>query len=161
MEPKLSQLVGCLEEELAAYDRLLELAGRKKKLLLERFSTELTAIVSREEQCVNDIIDLVNRRRDLLREISGKEVSDIESAISTVADSDARSNIWILTTKLRDIASEIRAINEENQKLLEQALELTQHTIQLITKLPNDVVYSPPGTERKKGPVSALFDKKV
>ena len=67
----------------------------------------------------------------------------------------------MLVDQLREVTGQIRAVNEENRKLLEQALELTQYSIKLFTRLPESPTYNRPGTDKKAPTVSTLFDKKV
>jgi flagellar biosynthesis/type III secretory pathway chaperone len=150
-----------LTGELDVYRRLLELAQRKKKLLLEKFSTELQTIVSEEEECVIRLGDLAVERRAAIAGLIGRDDASLNEVIDHLEDASFKSDLWMLSQQLRDIAAEIRRLNEENQRLLEQALELTQYTIKLMTQVPADVTYKAPGTDKNKPAVSALFDRKA
>jgi len=67
-----------LSEELEIYRRLLELSERKKKLLLEKFSTDLIDIVSEEEKLSARLSELGSARADCLTAIAGQATVKLE-----------------------------------------------------------------------------------
>lgn len=155
------QLKQVLREELEVYRKLLELAQRKRKLLLEKFSTDLMAIVSEEEQLVTHLVTLEETRRAVVTEMTGQTDLTLEQVLEQVDSADLKGDLWLLGTQLKDLAAQIRTANEDNQKFLEQALELTQYTIKLITNIPGGSTYGPSGPTKPKIPVSALIDRKA
>jgi len=155
------KLKNILEQELNTYANLLILAEKKKKLLLEKFSTELQIIVGKEELLIQDLIDLEPMRRECVGKITGSVEANLDVAIEAVSDSDGKSDLWMIGSKLKDKVQVIKDINLENQKLLEQALELTQYSIKLITKAPGDSTYSAAGKKANKRPSSSIFDRKI
>jgi len=156
-----SRLRQVLREEIDVYKCLLELSRKKKKLLLEKFSTDLIAIVSEEERLVTHLMTLEETRRAATTELTGQGEATLEQAAEKIDSADLKSDIWMLGTQMKDIAAEIRTTNEENQKLLEQALELTQYTIKLITRIPGGATYGPTGPAKPRTPISALIDRKA
>lgn len=162
MNSVVTQLRGVLEQELSVYEQMYELARRKKKLLLEKFSTELHEIVSKEEVLIQLLLDLEPERIRCVEQITGKADANLDAAIEAVSEADGKSDLWLAGSKLREKVHEIKAANDENQNLLEQALELTQYSIRLITKAPGDVTYSSAG-KRADGKRSglSLIDRKA
>lgn len=156
-----AQLKAILREELEFYKKLLELSHRKRKLLLEKFSTDLMAIVSEEEKLVTHLMTLEETRRTATADLAGSPDATLEQAIERIESADLKSDVWMLGTQMKDMAAEIRTVNEENQKLLEQALELTQYTIKLITNIPGGATYGPSGPNKPKTPISTLIDRKA
>jgi len=156
-----ARLKEALSEELAVYERLLGLSKRKQKLLLERFSTDLMKIVAEEEKEVSHLLELENIRIECLTEITGKSNVNLEEALGKISDSDMKSDLWMLGCRLKEIIAEIKTINERNQKLLEQALELTQYSIRLITTLPAKTTYGPGGQGKGSSPGSIIIDRKA
>lgn len=161
MSKAIAQLKAALNGALSVYARLLELSEQKKKLLLERFSTDLMAIVAEEEKCVAHLQELDNQRLEALESLTGKANLTLDDALACIDDADLKSDLWILGGKLKEAVQRIQEINLKNQKLLEQALELTQYTIQLITSAPKQVTYKPPGEDKKRPAISALLDRKA
>jgi len=154
------QLKLILEEELNVYQQLLRLAGEKKKLLLEKFSTELQTIVSQEEILVQRLIELEPQRRECVQKITGSHEASLDEAVEIVSEDDGKSDLWMTGSQLRDVVAQIKKANDENQRLLEQALELTQYSIKLITRAPKDVTYGATGTQTTKKGFS-LIDRKA
>ena len=161
MKHAVEELKAILGEELVIYQKLLSFARDKKKLLLERFSTDLQTIVTQEEHLVQRLIDLEQLRRDLVSKIAGSSDANLDAAVEKISEADSKSDLWLLGNQLRDVMAEIKAINDENQKLLEQALELTQYSIKLITRVPDDITYGPGGKQSPKRPGSVLIDRKA
>lgn len=160
MKAIVDQLKAILEDELSIYQQLFRLAGEKKKLLLEKFSTDLQKIVTQEETLVQRLIELEPARQEAVRKITGKEDSNLDQAVEAVSEADGKSDLWMTGSKLRDVVAAIKKVNDENQRLLEQALELTQYSIKLITKAPKDVTYGATGVQgTKKG--FSLIDRKA
>ncbi len=160
MKATVDQLKAVLSDELDIYQQLLKLAGEKKKLLLEKFSTELQGIVSQEEVLVQRLIDLEPERIACVKKITRRDDANLDQAVETVSEADGKSDLWMIGSKLRDAVAAIKKVNDENQRLLEQALELTQYSIKLITRAPKDVTYGASGTQNTKKGFS-LIDRKV
>lgn len=161
MKAVVEELKKVLSEELTVYQKLLQLALEKKKLLLEKFSTDFQTIVSQEEQLVQRLVELEPERRNCVVRISGSVDANLDVAVEKIAETDGKSDLWLVGTQLREVVSKIKVVNDENQKLLERALELTQYSIKLITKAPADVTYGPGG--RQPGAISkpSLVDRKA
>jgi len=156
-----AQLKQALNGELGVYARLLELSEQKKKVLLGRFSTDLMKIVAEEEKCVAHLIELDDQRQEALELLTGKRDITLDDALGLIEEADLKSDLWLLGAKLKESIQKVHDINAGNQKLLQQALELTQYTIQLITSVPRNVTYKPPGSDQKRTPISALIDRKA
>lgn len=159
-EGLVKSLKNILKEQLALFEKLLELANRKRKLLLEKFSSDLQIIVAEEEKIIVALSNLENERKAIFAEISGNSELKLEQLLDHIKSADLKSDLWIIANKMKDIATKIRTINEENQKLLQQALELTQYTIQLISKIPASSIYSHTGT-KSTTKLPSIFDTKA
>ena len=161
MKETVTKLKNILEQELDTYAKLLIFAQKKKKLLLEKFSTELQTIVGKEELLIQTLIDLEPLRRKCVGKITGSEDANLDAAVEAVSDADGKSDLWMIGSQLKDKVHVIKDINVENQRLLEQALELTQYSIKLITRAPGDSTYSAAGKKANKRPSSSIFDRKI
>jgi flagellar biosynthesis/type III secretory pathway chaperone len=160
LKATVDQLKALLSQELDIYHKLYQLAEQKKKLLLEKFSTELQGIVTQEEILVQRLIDIEPERISCVAKIAGREDANLDEAVEAVAEADGKSDLWMTGSKLKDAVAAIKKINDENQRLLEQALELTQYSIKLITRAPKDVTYGASGVQgSKKG--HSLIDRKA
>ena len=95
--------------------------------------------------------------------LTGKANASLEEAADAIQDTTVKADLWMLGSQLRDTIGEIRLLNEDNQRLLEQALELTQYTLKLITTPARENTYKAPGkgTKPDGAPAPALIDRKA
>jgi flagellar biosynthesis/type III secretory pathway chaperone len=161
LKQSVEKLKTILYEELDIYRKLLGFAHEKRKMLLEKFSTDLQTVVGQEELLVQRLIDLEVDRREEVCRIAGNSDANLDSAVEKISEADGKSDLWLVGTQLRDVVNSIRQANDENQKLLEQALELTQYSIKLITRVPGEVTYGPAGKQAGKRTGPALIDRKA
>lgn len=160
MSEQFSKLKEFIAEELAIYRQLLGLCKHKQKLLLEKFSTELLKIVSEEEKLIQRLTEVEDGRAGCVESLTGDRNTSLDEVIEKITDTAIKSDIWIQASNLKEVIGEIRDINERNQKLLEQALELTRYSISLLTRPPREITYRPPGTKGTAS-ISKLVDKKA
>jgi flagellar biosynthesis/type III secretory pathway chaperone len=162
LQTQVEQIKSFLSEELAVYGQLLGLSKKKEKTLLEKFSSELMQIVGEEEKLVRRLAEIEQNRQGCVEEITGSRESTMDELCEQISDTTAKSDIWMMGTRLKDVIQEIREINERNQRLLEQALELTQYSISLLTRPAKEVTYSAPGKPRTSAvPGPSLIDRKA
>ncbi|MFZ2956796.1 MAG: flagellar protein FlgN [Candidatus Ozemobacteraceae bacterium] len=163
MSGAVERLEKILSEELAIYRELLTLSEKKRKMLLEKFSTELQDIVSEEESRVASLAETEDRRRAEISELTGDPETSLENLLPQISDLSVRVLIEQIGRELKETLAKIREINQANQRLLEQALELTQYSLKLLTTPPKDVVYRQPGKPLKLVPnvPSRLIDRKA
>ena len=162
LESQAQSLKEYLNEELAIYRELLVLSKKKQKLLLERFSTDLMLIVNEEEKLIRRIAEIEESRLKCIEMFTGNAQSTMDEAIEKIADTKIKSDVWVIATDLKDVIGQIKDINLHNQKLLEQALELTQYSLSIITAPPREVTYRAPGKNKPTLPRSpTLIDRKA
>ncbi len=157
------ELRNILAEELDIYQELLELAKDKSKLLVERYPTGLQSLVEQEEGLVQQLVELEPRRQEQVVSIVGKTTVKLEELVGKVSDEAVKTELIDIGSKLRETVEEIRVINEGNQRLAQQALEITQQTLKIMTRAPKPVTYGPRGGMRTPQPLAgrSLIDRKA
>ena len=161
MKQTVDKLKEILRRELDTYSSLYDLAIKKRKLLLEKFSTEFQSIVGKEELLIQVLLDVEPVRRECVAKITGSSDANLDAAVEAVLETDGKSDLWLIGSQLKDKVRAIKDVNEENQKLLEQALELTQYSIKLITRAPGDNTYSATGKKSEGRARPKIFDRKI
>lgn len=137
------------------------MAISKRELLLKKFSEELQKIVSQEELIVQDLLALEPQRLALVEEITGNQNATLDELAGFFTGKEAGELVEI-ADKLKNTVYKIKDLNESNQNLLQQALELTQYSIKLITKVPSEATYGSGGkSQPKKSSLPALIDRKA
>ncbi|MEL7608383.1 MAG: flagellar protein FlgN [Bacillota bacterium] len=132
----LSELIAVMAQETELYEDLLELAGRKKDVLIEHRIEELKQIVHRESEILKRLGKMELRRAPLLAALAPSE-GDIGSpelsAILPTLDSPEREELNRIKERLQRTVGEISARNAVNQKLIETQLQYTSFCIELMT----------------------------
>ncbi|MBI3037949.1 flagellar protein FlgN [bacterium] len=163
MDDSFLQLKNILSEELSLYRHILVLSEKKQKLLLERFSTDLLQIVADEEEAVQKLASFEGERQSLIEKISHQPGdSSLEDFVNSFVKNDTEKTVFFLLKRdLNDVITRIKEINERNQKLLEQALDLTRYSLGLVTTPPREVIYHRPDTKKVSPSYPSLIDRKI
>ncbi|MBF0543491.1 MAG: flagellar protein FlgN [Candidatus Riflebacteria bacterium] len=162
MQDSFTRIQEILEKEFAIYGELFSLSERKHKILLEKFSTELNKIVAEEEGFVVQLIPFEEERRSIIANLTGNPDSPVEKIFDYNCPPENQLKIKKVSQELKSLLFRIKEINEGNQRLLEQALELTKHSLKLLTTPPKEIVYKFPGAKKSQALVrSRLIDKKA
>ena len=82
MNENVVELKNILTEELSVYQKLLELAKDKTKLLVDRKLTELQATVEQEENLVQRLIELEPLRQEQVNAIVGEPIIKLGKMIT-------------------------------------------------------------------------------
>ncbi len=162
MNENVVELKNILAEELSVYQRLLELAKDKTKLLVDRKLTELQATVEQEENLVQRLIELEPLRQEQVNAIVGEPIIKLDVLVEKLSDESLKNELIDIGSKLREVVEEIKVINEGNQRLAQTGLEVAQHTIKIMTRAPKPVTYGPGGSKSNnqlRG--RSLFDHKA
>ena len=162
MNQNVVELKNILAEELDVYQKLLELATNKTKLLVDRKLTELQTTVEQEENLVQRLIELEPLRQEQVMAIVGEPIIKLDVLVEKLSDESLKKDLIDIGSKLREVVEEIRVINEGNQRLAQTGLEVAQHTIKIMTRAPKPVTYGPGGSKSNsqlRG--RSLFDHKA
>ena len=156
------ELKNILAQELNVYQELLKLAKDKTKLLVDRKLTELQASVEQEENLVQQLVELEPLRQEQVMAITGEPVVKLEVLVDKLSDESIKTELIDIGSKLREIVEELKVINDGNQRLAQVGLEVAQHTIKIMTRVPKPVTYGPGGSKsnnQMRG--RSLFDHKA
>ena len=138
MASLMENLVGILDQECTMYEQLLGLSSRKTTIIV---SGDLKALaeITDEEQCViGNIQNLEKKREESMKDIADVLNKDVDSLkltdLITVLEKrpNDQKNLAIARDKLKDVASNVRRVNGQNQELLISSLEMVQFEMNII-----------------------------
>ena len=130
MASLMDDLIQVLENENKEYEHLAELSKEKKQVIIDANVPALEKIVDLEQDVASKIQNLDNRRQKVMHDMSvvlNKPGEDftvdtvIEMLSSQPKEQERLQNV---KKQLKTTLDEVRKINEQNQTLLNQALEL-------------------------------------
>ncbi|MEC9491007.1 MAG: flagellar protein FlgN [Halanaerobiales bacterium] len=153
-----NELLSILEEEKALYQKLFEIAEEKNEALVNNDTDKLTEIVENDREVIADIEAKDKERNDKIQEIKAEFEIELEK--------DSYSNLieklsqgWgeklnPIREELIELTDDFHSLNEQNQKLLEQAIELNQISFETIVKSikEQDTTYSKDAKVKKEQP---------
>ena len=146
------ELVEVLNQENAGYEKLLGLSEEKKDAIIHGRVEVLEGITAREQDISSDLKNYENRRTRVLRDMSvvlGKddEMMTVTQMIELLSDQPQEQ---VALTEARDqlalTASKMQFANQQNEILLQQALDMVEFDLTLFKSL-------------KQAPETANYDK--
>lgn len=166
-----NDLMNVLKEIYSYHREMIELATRKKEILINGEIDELSKLIGLESSWVKKIGHLEEKRMSILHAFLQEnryEVKDITMSELTevLTSSDEKNQLLAMNQKLQSAIDEIQNLNELNTQLIEQSLQYISNSVELITGDggKQNYTYSKPSTQQAS-PYSSnnkgFFDKKA
>lgn len=141
MASLMDDLIQVLENENKEYEKLAELSKEKKQVIIDANVPALEKIVDMEQDVASKIQNLDNRRQKVMHDMSvvlnkqGQEFkldTIIEMLNSQPGEQKRLQNV---KEQLKTTLAEVRKINEQNQTLLNQALDMVEFDLTLFRSM--------------------------
>lgn len=137
----MDDLIQVLENENKEYEKLAKLSKEKKQVIIDANVPALEKIVDLEQDVASKIQNLDNKRQKVMHDMSVVlNKSDQNFTVDTVIEmlnSQPKEQQRLIDVKkqLKTTLDEVRRINEQNQTLLNQALELVEFDLTLFRSM--------------------------
>ena len=137
----MDDLIQVLESENKEYEKLAKLSKEKKQVIIDANVPALEKIVDLEQDVASKIQNLDNKRQKVMHDMSVVlNKSDQNFTVDTVIEmlnSQPKEQQRLIDVKkqLKTPLDEVRRINEQNQTLLNQALELVEFDLTLFRSM--------------------------
>lgn len=141
MASLMDDLIQVLENENKEYEKLAKLSKEKKQVIIDANVPALEKIVDLEQDVASKIQNLDNKRQKVMHDMSVVlNKSDQNFTVDTVIEmlnSQPKEQQRLIDVKkqLKTTLDEVRRINEQNQTLLNQALELVEFDLTLFRSM--------------------------
>ncbi|RAK08588.1 FlgN protein [Halanaerobium saccharolyticum] len=159
MSEKLKKdLLNILKEEKALYQKLFEIAEEKNEALVNNDTDKLMEIVENDREVIADIEAKDKERNDKIQEIKDEFEIELEknsySSLIEKLPEGWGEDLNPIREELIDLTDDFHNLNEQNQKLLEQAIDLNQTSFETIVKSikDQDTTYSKTAKDKKEQP---------
>lgn len=148
----MQELLDVLGEEEKQYQNLVELNDTKRGAVIQADLKELGAVTAKEQEIASVLANLANKRGGILNDMAtvlGKEPKDmtINKMIGYLENQPEEQR---MLTECRDrllaAGNRMRAMNEQNQVLLNQAMEMVEFDLTLLRSM-------------RQAPETANYDK--
>ncbi len=165
-EDNISSLIAVLEKEYKYHQKLCESAREKKEAIIENKVEDLTGVIEKEEDLINDLNTLENKRTNILKEIA--EDFDLNDdtpnykMLKSELGSKQKVELKNIRKKLLNTIENLQKVNEENKVLLEEAVNLNKFSFELIANslAPENATYKQ-DENNKENKVKNIVDQKV
>lgn len=159
------QLERILEREQTIYEEVLDLAEKKKRIIIDGKLRELEDITRRETEIVGILIKLENLRSQTTEQLAAergvKELASVRDLLPLLDPKD-QLTISSLQAKLKGTVTALQNANDLNGKLLKQSLELVDFNLNLINSIGSvSGGYTAEASEKGEPRRSNLFDAKI
>ena len=141
MASLVEELLSVLETEKTTYDQLYELAESEREAIINRKLETLEATVAKEQELGSELKNLENTRIKSLKSMAivlGKDGQELTvSQIIELLDSQPEEQKKLREAKdaLVESASKMQFMNQQNQVLLNQAMEMVDFDLTLFRSL--------------------------
>ncbi|WP_432407087.1 flagellar protein FlgN [Wukongibacter sp. M2B1] len=165
MNKSVEQLMIALTKEHEMYQEVLEIARKKRNVIVEGKIKELDGITGKEQAMILSIGKLENIRESILKNIVKElNVDNIQniSGLAKYLDDETKNEILAIRDKLAETLKMVKEENDLNSKLIEQSLEYIEFNKNILTTLENrGSTYGSDADEKDVNVKSNLFDLKV
>lgn len=137
----MDELLDVLEKENAEYEGLVALSNRKKQVIIDAKIKELQEITAQEEQIAGRIVNLENKRQQVISDMAivlnrRPEDLTIDNMVQILNKQPAeQQKLNDVRMRLRNTLVEMNTINEQNKSLINQALEMVEFDLTLFKSL--------------------------
>jgi len=158
-------LIKLLKEEKELYQKLFAVAEEKNEALLESNTEALSETLAADQEVIEKIEAKENERKEIIEKIKSefdlKLEHDKYSDFIKELPADWEEDLKDIRQKIIELTDDFYSLNDQNQKLLNQALEVNTFSIESILKSikENKNTYTKKDKEQKEQP--RLLNKKV
>jgi len=132
----------CLQSLLVEHQALLELAERKREILIRGPIKELTTVVAHETSHVNRVRVLEEERQRMFSSLTlGLSMKEW---IEQLEEKQDRDQLEKLRAELKTVLFQLKQANDLNQQLIQQSQAYIQHNMELLTGEEKMVTYQRP-----------------
>jgi len=132
----MDHLIKLLKAQLDFYNELLEIAQQKKAFIVKNDIESMKSITGRENSLIGKLQKTELELRELVLKLakspsaSANELT-LAELINNINESDEKRQLNSLRKSLRASMDEVKALNEQNQKLINQSLEYMDFILNL------------------------------
>lgn len=167
VDKEVNTVIEILVNEYDYYRDMLEMSKSKKRIIVEGKVADLDKIVKLEQNMIFNIGQLEKKREEevakLCRSLELNRNRINISELMQILQPEQKKELEDIQSKLRDILSELKSVNDINGQLIEQSLEYIDYSINLVagTGMETGSLYEDIGKNKSKQNKKNIFDTKV
>ncbi|MBE6015113.1 MAG: flagellar protein FlgN [Lachnospiraceae bacterium] len=137
----MDNLISLLGEECKGYEELVKVSSQKAKVIIDGDIDKLQKITVSEQELTDKLQYLENRRQETVKDIAvviNRENENLTiSRIAELMDNqpDVQKKLFKLRDRLKTVLTDMKRINDQNEVLLNQAIEMVEFDISLVKSM--------------------------
>lgn len=141
MASLMEELLEVLGEEEKQYKTLVELSDVKREAVIKADIAKLETVTTREQDAASALLNLSNKRSQVLGDMAtvlGKEPKEmtINKMIGYLESQPEEQKLLIeRRDRLLEAGTQMRLLNQQNEALLNQALEMVEFDLTLLRSM--------------------------
>lgn len=141
MASLMQELLEVLEQEEKQYEKLIELNDIKRDSVIKANIDELGKVTTQEQEIASVLLNLSNKRGGILNDMAtvlGKEPKDmtINKMIGYLESQPEEQKLLMeRRDRLLEVGTQMRVLNQQNEALLNQALEMVEFDLTLLRSM--------------------------
>lgn len=141
MASLMQELLEVLEQEEKQYEKLIELNDVKRDSVIKANIEELGKVTTQEQEIASVLLNLSNKRGGILNDMAtvlGKDPKDmtINKMIGYLESQPEEQKLLIeRRDRLLEVGTQMRLLNQQNEALLNQALEMVEFDLTLLRSM--------------------------
>lgn len=141
MASLMDELLEVLEKEEAEYRQLVETSTRKKEIIIKADIQALEEITGEEQEIAGRIKNIENKRLSVMEDMANvlnrkPEELTVDIMIDILQKQpEEQERLAAIRAKLKDTLGRMKDINEQNQTLINHALEMVEFDLSLIKSI--------------------------
>lgn len=165
MSKSIDQLILALNKEISLYRDYLEIATKKKDVIIKGHVKELESLTGIEQNMIVNMGKIDNMRTsiigNLLMELKIESVENLSELAGYLPES-YQAELLQLKGQLEEVLQEIKNINELNGSLIKQSLDYIDFNMNLMMSLENHgTTYESNANEKDLKKKNNVFDVKI
>ena len=163
MDKLVEQLVLILENELAIYEKINQLAEEKKGTIIDGKVKELELLTEKEQTFTRSLIKLETLRSKTVDQLMQKyglvEIENVTDLIEYMG-AEGKAAVSNMKNQILGVVDELQSKNDKNKILIEQSLEFIDFNMELLTAVGDNANYGSDADDKDKEKRS-IFDVRV
>lgn len=141
MASLMDELLEVLEKEEAEYRLLVETSTRKKEVIIKADIQALEEITGEEQEIAGRIKNMENKRISVMEDMANvlnrkPEELTVDVMIDILQKQpEEQERLATIRARLKDTLGRMKDINEQNQTLINQALEMVEFDLSLVKSI--------------------------
>lgn len=132
------QLLKLLQHEFSYQEKLLELLTKERVAIVKLNQDQLDQLTEKKEELIAEAGTVEKRRRAVLESLLPEESEPkLSAVVAKCPKEEGRNELERIGRELKELATQVRDLNDQNGVLIRQSLGLIASTVAIMTSAPD------------------------